>query len=66
MIAMQLINDSLTAVVIAVGMVILAVIWVLTITAAADMNRRRAIRHVQQAATAITAAAASPTEAAAR
>jgi hypothetical protein len=66
MIGAQLVNEVLTGVVVAFGVVILAGVWAVSITAVAAMDRRRAIRDVQRAATAITAAAASASEAASR
>ena len=66
MIGAQLIDDILTGAVIAIGVAILAVLWVSTISTAAAMDRRRAIREMQRAATAITVAAASASEAASR
>lgn len=66
MVGAQLVNQVLTGVVVAFGVVILAGLWAVCITAVAAMDRRRAIRDVQRSATAITAAAASASEAARR
>lgn len=66
MTGMQFINDSLAAIAIVGGIVILAVLWVAAISAAAVLQRRQAVINVQQAATQITVAAASLSETAAR
>jgi uncharacterized membrane protein len=66
MISTQLINDFLTGVLVALGVAILAVLWVSAISAVAAVDQRRAARQMQRAATAITINAASASQTASR